>query len=150
MKSCRYWNMPDILSISYFLNISFARVIRQILLLEQIGQVWKRKINASNVTYKFIHFIEYHKCGYGNCPICKSAITNSEHWNHVRSHPAHENDAPPPRRNITFDNRANRGRQQHPHWLKRFRPDEKDVQNVGGGAKATGKAKFPSKQRSKK
>ena len=40
----------------------------------------------------------YHKCGYANCPICKNAITNSEYWYHIRSHPGHENDSPPPRR----------------------------------------------------
>src|SRR2546427_5098714 len=53
-------------------------------------------------------FIGYHKCGYGNCPICKSAIANSEHWSHIRSHPGHENDAPAPRRSTTFDNVGNR------------------------------------------
>ena len=41
------------------------------------------------------NFIGYHKCGYQNCPICKSAITNSQYWNHIRSHPGHENDYPP-------------------------------------------------------
>src|SRR2546427_2807063 len=61
--------------------------------------------------------IGYHKCGYGNCPICKSAITNSEHWN-VRSHPGYENDAPPPRRNTTFGTRENRGRQRHSSLTK--------------------------------
>jgi predicted RNA-binding protein with TRAM domain len=41
------------------------------------------------------NFIGYHKCGYQNCPICKNAITNSEYWYHIRSHPGHENDSPP-------------------------------------------------------
>ena len=44
------------------------------------------------------HFIGHHKCGYPNCPICKNAITNSEYWYHIRSHPGHENDSPPPPR----------------------------------------------------
>ena len=50
--------------------------------------------NKCNLT---IHpnFIGYHKCGYANCPICKNAITNSEYWFHIRSHPGHENDSPP-------------------------------------------------------
>ena len=34
-------NMPDILSTSFFLNISFAIAIRGILRPEHIGQVWK-------------------------------------------------------------------------------------------------------------
>jgi predicted RNA-binding protein with TRAM domain len=50
--------------------------------------------NKCNLT---IHpnFVGYHKCGYANCPICKNAITNSEYWYHIRSHPGHENDSPP-------------------------------------------------------
>jgi hypothetical protein len=40
-------------------------------------------------------FIGYHKCGYANCPVCKNAITNSQYWYHIRSHPGHENDNPP-------------------------------------------------------
>jgi predicted RNA-binding protein with TRAM domain len=44
------------------------------------------------------HFIGYHKCGYPNCPICKNAITSSDYWHHIRTHPGHENDSPPPRR----------------------------------------------------
>jgi predicted RNA-binding protein with TRAM domain len=50
--------------------------------------------NKCNLT---IHpnFIGYHKCGYANCPICKNAITNSEYWYHIRTHPGHENDTPP-------------------------------------------------------
>ena len=50
--------------------------------------------NKGNLT---IHpnFIGYHKCGYANCPICKNAITNSQYWYHIRSHPGHENDSPP-------------------------------------------------------
>jgi predicted RNA-binding protein with TRAM domain len=53
--------------------------------------------NKCNLT---IHpnFIGYHKCGYANCPICKNAITNSQYWYHIRSHPGHENDSPPPPR----------------------------------------------------
>jgi len=50
------------------------------------------------------NFIGYHKCGYANCPVCKNAITNSEYWDHIRSHPGHENDSPPPPR-ATFGNR---------------------------------------------
>ncbi|MBV9176240.1 MAG: TRAM domain-containing protein [Nitrososphaeraceae archaeon] len=41
-------------------------------------------------------FRGYHKCGYANCPICKDAITYSEYWYHIRLHPGHENDTPPP------------------------------------------------------
>jgi predicted RNA-binding protein with TRAM domain len=52
------------------------------------------------------NFIGYHKCGYANCPICKNAITNSEYWSHIRSHPGHENDSPPlPPPRTTFGNR---------------------------------------------
>jgi predicted RNA-binding protein with TRAM domain len=50
------------------------------------------------------NFIGHHKCGYANCAICKDAITNSEYWSHIRSHPGHENDSPPPRR-TAFENR---------------------------------------------
>jgi predicted RNA-binding protein with TRAM domain len=47
------------------------------------------------------NFIGYHKCGYANCAICKNAITNSEYWDHIRTHPGHENDSPPlPRRTV--------------------------------------------------
>jgi predicted RNA-binding protein with TRAM domain len=55
------------------------------------------KCDKCNLT---IHpnFIGYHKCGYQNCPICKNAITNSQYWYHIRSHPGHENDNPPPSR----------------------------------------------------
>ena len=54
------------------------------------------------------NFIGYHKCGYANCPICKIAITNSEYWYHIRSHPGHENDSPPPpsQRKETFGNKS--------------------------------------------
>lgn len=52
-------------------------------------------------------FVGHHKCNYGNCPVCKTAITVSEYWMHIRSHPGHENDSPPPRK--TFDSRENRG-----------------------------------------
>ena len=52
-------------------------------------------------------FIGYHKCGYGNCPICKNAIENSRYWYHIRSHPGHENDTPPSSRK-TYDNREYR------------------------------------------
>jgi hypothetical protein len=49
--------------------------------------------NTCNLT---IHpnFVGYHKCGYGNCPVCKIAVTNSEYWYHIKSHPRHENDGP--------------------------------------------------------
>ncbi|MFY9873786.1 MAG: hypothetical protein WAK17_29115 [Candidatus Nitrosopolaris sp.] len=45
----------------------------------------------------------HHKCGYGNCPVCKAPILNQQYWIHVRSHPGHENDAPSPSRG-TFGN----------------------------------------------
>ena len=52
------------------------------------------------------NFIGYHKCGYANCAICKNAITNSEYWSHIRSHPGHENDSPPlPPPRTNFGNR---------------------------------------------
>ena len=48
----------------------------------------------------------YHRCGYANCPVCKTAITSSDYWNHIRTHSGHENDSPPPPRNATsFDKR---------------------------------------------
>ena len=50
------------------------------------------------------NFIGYYKCGYANCAICKNAIKNSEYWDHIRSHPGHENDSPPPPR-TSFGNR---------------------------------------------
>ena len=50
------------------------------------------------------NFIGYHKCGYANCPICKNAIINSGYWYHIRSHPGHENDNPPPPR-TSFENK---------------------------------------------
>ena len=53
------------------------------------------------------NFIGFHKCGYGNCPICKNAIENSRYWYHIRSHPGHENDTPPSSRK-TYDNREYR------------------------------------------
>jgi hypothetical protein len=28
-------------------------------------------------------------------PVCKDPILNKEYWRHIRSHPGHENDAPP-------------------------------------------------------
>ena len=40
-------------------------------------------------------FLGHHKCGHGNCPVCKDPILNKEYWSHIRSHPGHENDAPP-------------------------------------------------------
>ena len=51
------------------------------------------------------NFIGYHKCGYANCPICKNAITNSEYWSHIRSHPGHENDSRTLTPRTTFRNR---------------------------------------------
>ena len=52
------------------------------------------------------NFVGYHKCGYANCPVCKTAVTNSGYWYHIRSHPGHENDSPPQRRmSSNFDNR---------------------------------------------
>ena len=64
------------------------------------------KCDKCNLT---IHpnFIGYNKCGYANCAVCKSAIKNSEYWDHLRSsHPGHENDSPlPPLPRTTFENR---------------------------------------------
>jgi DEAD/DEAH box helicase domain-containing protein len=77
-----------------------------------IGNILKNsngnKCDQCNV---MIHpnFTAYHKCGYPNCPICKNPITNSQYWRHIRSHPGHENDSPPPPRK-TFENREYRGR----------------------------------------
>jgi hypothetical protein len=58
------------------------------------------------VCHAMIHpnFAGHHKCGHANCPVCKEAVTNSEYWGHVRSHPGHENDAPPPKRAFTQQN----------------------------------------------
>jgi hypothetical protein len=66
------------------------------------------KCDKCNLT---IHpnFIGYHKCGYANCSVCKNPITNLEYWHHIRSHPGHENDSPPPRREPT-ENRGEYGR----------------------------------------
>ncbi|MGI0044536.1 MAG: hypothetical protein ACRD47_12585 [Nitrososphaeraceae archaeon] len=61
--------------------------------------------NNCNLT---IHpnFVGYHKCGYGNCPVCKTAVANSGYWYHIKSHPGHENDGPSqPMRASNFDNR---------------------------------------------
>jgi hypothetical protein len=80
------------------------------------------KCDKCNLT---IHpnFIGYHKCGYANCPICKNAITNSEYWYHIRSHPGHEKDSPPPPspRKTTYDNRENRSN-QHAHYGSNKQP----------------------------
>ena len=43
------------------------------------------------------NFVGHHKCGYANCPVCKTAVTNSGYWHHIKSHPGHENDSPPQR-----------------------------------------------------
>ena len=52
------------------------------------------------------NFVGYHKCGYANCPVCKTAVTNSGYWYHLRSHPGHENDnPPPPKTNSNFSTR---------------------------------------------
>jgi hypothetical protein len=52
------------------------------------------------------NYVGYHECGYANCPVCKTAVTNSGYWHHLKSHPGHENDNPPPRRtNPNFDTR---------------------------------------------
>jgi predicted RNA-binding protein with TRAM domain len=71
----------------------------------------KRKDDKCDKCNLTIHpnFIGYHKCGYANCPICKNAITNSGYWNHIRSHPGHENDSPPPPPRTTFGNRDKQG-----------------------------------------
>lgn len=60
------------------------------------------------------NFIGHHRCGYANCPVCKTAITNSDYWNHIRTHPGHENDSPPPPRNAaSFDKRRARDNRHH-------------------------------------
>ena len=66
----------------------------------------KNKCDKCNLT---IHpnFIGNHKCDHQNCPICKSPITPSQYWFHVRSHPGHENDSPPTPKVSTFENRRN-------------------------------------------
>jgi hypothetical protein len=66
----------------------------------------KNKCDKCNLT---IHpnFIGNHKCDHQNCPICKSPVTPSQYWFHVRSHPGHENDSPPPPKVSTFENRQN-------------------------------------------
>ncbi len=56
-------------------------------------------------------FIEYHKCGYANYPIYKNAITHSQYWLHIRSHPGHENDSPSAPRETTFNLREGTGTQ---------------------------------------
>jgi hypothetical protein len=60
------------------------------------------------ICHLIIHsnFAGHHKCGYANCPICKEAITNSEYWSHIRSHPGHESNAPL-RKNVVDDLRKN-------------------------------------------
>jgi len=66
----------------------------------------KNKCDKCNLT---IHpnFIGNHKCDHQNCPICKSPISPSQYWFHLRSHPGHENDSPPPPKASTFENRRN-------------------------------------------
>jgi hypothetical protein len=41
------------------------------------------------------NFVGFHKCGYGNCPVCKTPVTKPEYWRHIKTHPGHENDNPP-------------------------------------------------------
>ncbi|HYA82024.1 MAG TPA: hypothetical protein VEH06_01055 [Candidatus Bathyarchaeia archaeon] len=64
----------------------------------------ENKCVKCNVT---IHpaFLGHHKCGHGNCPVCKDPVLNKQYWSHIRLHPGHENDAPPRK---TFDNREKR------------------------------------------
>ena len=66
------------------------------------------------------NFIGYHKCGCANCPVCKTAVTNSEYWHHIKSHPGHENDSPPQRQmSSNFDNRReNKYGPEHRHFDK--------------------------------
>ena len=66
----------------------------------------KKKDDKCDKCNQRIHpnFIGYHRCGYANCPICKNAITNSEYWKHIRSHPGHENDGTPQPPRTTFGN----------------------------------------------
>ena len=75
----------------------------------------KNKCDKCNLT---IHpnFIGNHKCDHQNCPVCKSPITPSQYWPHIRSHPGHENDSPPsPKRNM-FENRKNENYSGHGNY----------------------------------
>ena len=56
------------------------------------------------------NFVGYHKCGYGNCPVCKTPVTKSEYWSHIKSHPGHENDSPPQPRTGYSYNKVNNNR----------------------------------------
>jgi predicted RNA-binding protein with TRAM domain len=73
---------------------------------------FKKNDNKCDKCNQRIHpnFIGHHKCGYANCAICKNAITNSEYWPHIRSHPGHENDNPPPPRTSFGNSQQNESR----------------------------------------
>jgi hypothetical protein len=77
----------------------------------------KNKCEKCNLT---IHpnFIGNHKCDHQNCPICKSPITPSQYWFHIRSHPGHENDSPPPPRVSTFENRRNESNSSYGNYRR--------------------------------
>jgi hypothetical protein len=79
----------------------------------------KNKCDKCNLT---IHpnFIGNHKCDHQNCPICKSPITPSEYWFHVRSHPGHENDSPPPPKVSTFENRRNASHSGYGNYRRNY------------------------------
>jgi hypothetical protein len=85
------------------------------------------------------NFIGHHKCGYANCAICKDAITNSEYWSHIRSHPGHENDSPPPPRtafgNRPYESKSTRydGRNNRSISKPRFDRDSADTTQLQVG-----------------
>ena len=67
----------------------------------------KNKCEKCNLTLH-PNFIGHHECGHQNCPICKSPISPSQYWFHIRSHPGHENDSPQPPKEHTFENRGSK------------------------------------------
>jgi len=76
----------------------------------------QNKCDKCNITFH-PNFIGHHKCGYANCPVCKTAITNSDYWNHVRTHSGHENDSPPPPRNAASFDKRRTSDNHHPSSL---------------------------------
>ena len=77
----------------------------------------KNKCDKCNLT---IHpnFIGNHKCDHQNCPVCKSPISPSQYWFHIRTHPGHENDSPPPPKERTFENRGNTNRSGYGNYQR--------------------------------
>jgi predicted RNA-binding protein with TRAM domain len=94
----------------------------------------KRKDDKCDKCNQRIHpnFIGYHRCGYANCPICKNAITNSEYWKHIRSHPGHENDGTPQPPRTTFGN------------IDRQGYSGKSSYGVGGKGSSSGRVSLPT------